>query len=340
MRIGMNDEYRDLLALVSRYVQKKQLRPLANETDAREYECFYQLDQNVLEYWQDGFSRTYPVREIKLCRSYASGLFLVFRDKRFLILPVTGDSEANTELALITQLLYQAMPLRFDDSERLYFPETEEQPEEQAMDDPKGWRDKQRSRKKNGRRHGIYVAADAAHAVSRFPILIFIVVLLAMIPATVFVRMPARDKPLAREELETVTGRLAKWTFESKYDSVTLSDGVEYEIPYIAVTGETEDKLKSVPAGAEIMLLLSPDSGCAVGVEQGEKILLDANAVQKKVHRESVAFMVMGVIIYAASPFLVAYGIAQIVLEKRHRPGRQNAGKNFRSRKDDSEERP
>lgn len=314
MLIKTDDDYRELLALVFRYVEKKGLRALTDPTEVPEFEFDYLPDEKIAEVQWSDFRRRYPIREIKLCRSYAIGLLLVFQDGYYLLLPVSGDDQENAELVLIAQLLYNAMPLRFNDVERLYIPEPQEKIKEKSK--------KRSAKKKTGNKKK--VAVDSAHLTSQSPVMVFVVVLLALGMATAFVMMPNANRPIAREELGSVTGRLAKWDIgHEKYNSVELEDGSDYPIPTEALSSDVEQRLNTIPVGTEITLLVRPTDNYAVEISANGTVCMDADVTQARMLRESKYFFWMGIAVYACCPLLVGYAVFQMVQEKRHNKQRR-----------------
>ena len=136
--------------------------------------------------------------------------------------------------------------------------------------------------------------------------------ILCLLLGFVFVCIGTGIKPVAREELKAVTIRFDRCVVVAgDYDRIRLfdGDGNRYEIHSANGKEDLAQKLKAVPAGTELELLLHPEEDSVLGIYEDEIPILGWQAAMQEIQDEDLAFTWLGYGMWAL-------GVGMFVTEK------------------------
>lgn len=127
---------------------------------------------------------------------------------------------------------------------------------------------------------------------------------------TVFtVGMSYWNAPLGRDDAEEVTATYSSYRIDYDYDrygnrrdiqevELQFTDHDELSIDGSCVSEEVKNAIKELPVGAELDMLLHPNSSSIVELKHGEKTILPFEEAVKDLGVERIGFLILGILLY------------------------------------------
>lgn len=295
MKIRVDAAYRDQVAKAGKYAKK--YTPLFDTQAAEEFG--FSLEDEGMRVWYqteyDTKTVSYAYKDLKYCEVRAFGCILCFRDKKFLLLPVTEDEDNNDELIDIGLDFKERYDgFHFVACERLCLP----------SDEQDGGQEKNRR-----------VGFDTGSS----PVRTIVIALLSFVMATVFVLMPSSYGKVSREEALPFEGVYERYVQDSKdYIELYFSDGSVKTIHECVTTADLTDAVDAIQSGERLYLLIHPDNEFVIEIRTDAGELLDVDEAQRKMLKNANLFRGLGIFVYCGGAFLIGYAVWQMSAERRY----------------------
>lgn len=154
------------------------------------------------------------------------------------------------------------------------------------------------------KKHGTYTGK------SIIAVALVALILFTLFMGTVFVTEPIRNWKIDREESEVYT-----LTFESADPSYRKStirsirldfqDTQSFFVDGNCATEDLNDELQKLTPGVAVQIVVHPHSKSVVEIVSGGRVLLNFDKAQEKLWNESVAFAVLGLLVYILDIYLI-----------------------------------
>ena len=295
MKITVDAAYRDQAAKAQKHAKKYE--PLFDAETTKEF-GFSTEDEGMRVWYRTEYDTktvTYAYEDLKYGEVHVFGCVLHFRDKTFLVLPVTEDEDNNDELIdICLDFENRYSGIRFVTCERLCLPS-----------------DEQDGGKKKSRRVGFDTGSS--------PVRTIVITLLAFVMATVFVVMPSSYGKVTREEALSFEGVYERYVQDSKdYIELYFSDGSMQTIHESCTLKEVVDAIDALEAGERLYLLIHPKNEFVIEVRSDENELLNLDESQRNMQTNAKLFRGLGIFVYCGGVFLIGYAIWQMTAERRY----------------------
>lgn len=233
----------------------------------------------------------YTLKDIKRCEVSSGGCLLLFRDKKYVFLPVTDAEENDSELIDFCEMLHEELDgLHFFVIQRLSV----------AQD------------KETGKRMRI------GFSKSDSPIGMIVMAVLSALLATVFVTQSADYEILERSQCSAYTGLYASYSADSNdYVDVHLTNKEYYTVHYANASDDFLEKLDALEKGAYLEILENPKAMYVVEILADGQEILNFDTAQTAMLQAETGFVYLGIALYIGAAYLLGYGIYQLIKEKR-----------------------
>lgn len=161
-----------------------------------------------------------------------------------------------------------------------------------------------------------------ASAVMESPVATLIFALLAIALGLVFI-LTQDSAPVSREEAEYYTGTFESYRTAKNYCGIHFSDGTVYEVYPHTETQAFHDRMKALPAGTRLYLLINPNSGFVAEIRTDTEELLDFEESQRAIDEYDDFYVWLGVFICACGVFLIWYAILSARNKKKEKTRRK-----------------
>lgn len=220
------------------------------------------------------------------------GLILIFKNKKFVFIPVTNDEDQNDFLMGFCRVLNGTYRLsRERVGERLAIPD--------------------------GEGSTMLVGIDPFHN----PFALIGVALLAAFLGFVFFIGGDDYDGVTREDCTVIKGVLAE--YESSFDGddhkIRFEDDSIYWLERCTVSAKVEDGLKSLSEGDSVLLLWHAETESVMGIENEGREILTFDWAYRQLYRDARAFYWMGIGVWCLGGLLLCYGIYNIKKEREEK---------------------
>ncbi len=316
MKIKVDAAYRDQVIRARKYAKK--YTPLFDTAQAKEFDFSLTEEGMRVRYKTEYDTKTvtYAYEDLKCCEVRTFGCILRFRDKKFLLLPVTEDEDSNDELidiGLDFKARYDGF--HFVACERLCLPDGERK------------KSKRKSRPRRARRgkkdtpvfEDDYRSRRVALDEGSSPIRTIVLALVSFVMATVFVMMPSSYGKVAREEALPFEGVYERYVQDSKdYIELYFTDGSMQTIHECCALENVVDAVDALETGERLYLLIHPDNEFVIEVRTEKGELLNIDESQRKMQTNAKLFRGLGIFVYCGGAYLIGYAIWQMTAERRY----------------------
>ncbi len=254
------------------------------ELEEESMRVWYMIDGNVT-------THKYDYKELKHCVVRSNGYIIIFKDKKYIFLPVTNNEKENNELLEIGEYFQENhSAIRFIVEQRLCLPSEEN---------------------KKGKRRVNFDKYDSPWG------MIAIAVLCALM-SIVFITMPNRYQPISRDEAEIYEGVYDSYEIGSKdYVYIHFEDKTELDIHECCASRELLDSLDELEKGEKLYSLINTDLGYIIELKTESTELLNFDDTQAQMLRNAKWFMWLGIVVDAGGVYLLGYGIYQLLRERK-----------------------
>lgn len=143
-----------------------------------------------------------------------------------------------------------------------------------------------------------------------------LLIAVALFMGTMFVSMPFRNYKVSKGEAESVVTcllsveghyRRPRRSFrrELRYILLNCSEGEQFQIRNCYRNEGMLEQLESIPVGTSVEMLLHPKSGTVLELVADDRVYVDFEGSQDYLWRESLVSAGLGVLCYAAAPYLI-----------------------------------
>lgn len=234
---------------------------------------------------------SYSKDALKFCDVRSGGIIFVFKDKKYVFLPVTDNQKRNAFLQKLGEMMKSSYSaFKFSVSQRLALP----------GEDGKSKR--------------------VSYDFTDNPIVYLIMGIIAIIMGIVFMFMFDDYENVTRESCTDYEGRFEEYIDEgSRGISVILEDGEMQYIRACCCTPELKDKLEVLQKGEALTFIIEDASGYTLEISKGEETLLEFDDSLAEIKKETIGFGCIGIGVTCCAVFMIFYGMVRIVQEKKEK---------------------
>ncbi len=290
MQFKVDYNYRSRVEALSQ--KYKKLTPVFNCNGA--IDIGFELgNREVLISEGTGFNEkryVYRYRQIKKIISFTDGLLVIFKDKKFVFLPVTDNEIADEDLVFIAQVFHEQFKLKFHIKGRLYVINYDSH--------------KQKRKRVN------FDFADS-------PIIVTIISVVALLVGVLIATLPNIYIPVSKEECIVYTGEYE--SFEKDDDDtffIYFKNGDEQWIDYSCYSSKLYSEIVALEKGTKLEILLHPDSEYVVELVCDGEEILNLNFAQEAMYEDASYTAWLGYLVIAAGTFLLIYAIIRFANER------------------------
>ena len=137
--------------------------------------------------------------------------------------------------------------------------------------------------------------------------------ILCLLVGFVFVFIGTGTEPVEREDMNYVTIRYEKYEVfgvDTEHIGIMDAEGAWYEVHHTSSDYALRQKLKDLPEGAELQLLLHPEEGYVLGIYREGTPLLGWQDAQQEIADEDLGFSwmgygmwILGIVMFATEKF-------------------------------------
>lgn len=216
------------------------------------------------------------------------GILLRLSHKRILFLPITDHPQDNERVMNAMMLMSEQCRYVFRTA-RLRLP---------------GVSFKSRLRYHTRPRQGYYTGDSFTKGA------LIALICVSLFIGTVFTTQPFRNRKIEMNQAVAVSGIFeqadpAYGRGSLKYIDLEFRNTEEQTIDGCCVKQELGEKLEQIPVGTQMRLLVHPESDRVLQLEADGEILLDFHYAQEQLWKEAIGFMWLGLVMYAASAYLI-----------------------------------
>lgn len=295
MNIQIGEKYRN--AMFEHSKKLKGYETLFDCDRATGFSYYSNKDYICINYKLDGVSKKISVKyrhkDIKKCKVYSNGCLMIFKDKRFVFLPITEDIDENLKLAELCKVLSKKLgDFRFVYVESLCMP-CEKNTDEIIR---------------------LNLSMESS------PVLTLIGVIFIVFFATVFVSSKNDFVPAQRVECESYSG-IYKDHEVGYNDAVTIyfEDGREIEVNGECCSSEFEENLERIKKGEQLDVLVNPKHQSAVEIISSDRVILDFARAQRSLYDSAKFFWWLGMFCYFVALYLIVRTIRMLATNKREK---------------------
>ncbi len=283
-------------------------KKIVSALDAKElkkYKCIFDLsitDEAKFELEEDGMhiwysannnriDLNYGYKELKRCLVFSNGYAVIFKDKNYIFLNVTNNARENSELLEIGKYFHSNYSaLHFIVKQRLCLP---------------------MENHRTGKKRISFDKDDS-------PLFMIGISVLCVLISIIFITMPNRYKPIAKEETQRYEGIYSSYNQDGQgYVDIIFEDETEHTIHQCCAYVEILDGLKALHKGEKLYVLINPTTDYIVELKTESKELLNFDDSQRLMLFEAKAFMWLGIVLDVGAVCLTAYGIYQLIKERK-----------------------
>lgn len=250
-------------------------------------------NREVLVFHNNGITdgrEIYSFKQIKKVVSFTDGLLIIFKDNKFVFLPVTDNEFTDKDLLDIAHFLFLEMKMKFHIHSRLYVINYE-------------------SNKQKRKR----ITFEFSHA----PIVVAIVSIIIIFIGLFISAMPSSYIPVSREKCIVYTGRYESFEKdEEDYIYIYFKNGDEQWIDCSCYSSKLYTKIAALKEGEKLEILLHPDNEYIVELVSNGEELLNLEFAQKVMCEDVEGMEYMGYVIIIAGVIALIYGISRFVAER------------------------
>ena len=257
------------------------------------------LENKVFKIWWKSTTQTksceYAKNGVKQFNVFSKGCLIVFKDKKYIFIPVTENDDKNEFLIDFCREARKAVgEHRVGAAQRLALPDGE-----------------------GGRYHVGFDSFDS-------PVFIVVVALLAAVMGFVFFIGGDDYKNVTREDCIEYTGVVTNitgeaWYEEHDYCDIEFEDGELYTVDGTVISDDVKKALKTIDVGDTVTLLFYEEEASVMEITSDSREILPFEWAYEVLNREATAFYWMGIAVWAADIFLFGYGICGIIREKKEK---------------------
>ena len=294
MKFNIDRIYKEKLSLYEKKFSKYENMITA---DAVEYSI--EFKDKVFKIWWKTIGQTksceYAKNGVKQFNVFSQGCLIVFRDKKYIFIPVTENDNKNEFLIdFCTETRKEVGEHKVGAAQRLLLPDGE-----------------------GGKYHVSFDGFDS-------PVFIVIVALLAAIMGFVFFIGGDDYKNVTRETCVEYTGVVSNITGEAWYEKndycdIEFVDGELYTVDGTVISDDVKNALKTIKAGDTVTLLYYEEEYSVMEVTSDGREILPFEWAYEVLNREATIFYWMGIGVWAVDIFLLGYGIRGIIREKKEK---------------------
>lgn len=122
--------------------------------------------------------------------------------------------------------------------------------------------------------------------------------MLCLLIGFVFVCIGTGIEQVEREEMNAVRISYQKYKVlggDTEHIGIADADGQWYQVHHTSSDSSLREKLKELPAGTELELLLHPEMEYVLGIYRGGMPLLDWQTAQQEIRDENLTFSWLGI---------------------------------------------
>ncbi len=292
MKFSIDTKYRENIeALSKKKLKKYQSIFDLNVTQRGGFE--FEEDSMRVWYMVDGNTTSvkYEYNQLKHAVVFSNGYAIIFKDKKYIFLPVTNNEKSNNELLEIGIILkneYSA--IRFITHQRLRLPS---------------------DNRKNGKKRVNFDKSDSPY------VIITMAVLMAVV-SIIFIKMPNDYKIIERENARPYEGIYESYYTDSKdYIELSFKDEMKCDIHECLGSIDLYDKLDSLSSGEKLYVLENPETGFIIELKTDKEEIINFETSQAKMLKNAKFFMWMGIIADIGGVYLLIYGVYQFLKERK-----------------------
>ena len=294
MKFNTDHIYKESLSLY-----EKKFSKYDNMIKADTVEYSIKFEDKVFKIWWKSTTQTksceYAKNGVKQFHIFSKGCLIVFKDKKYIFIPVTENDDKNEFLIdFCTEVRKAVGEHRVGVAQRLALPDGE-----------------------GGRYHVGFDSFDS-------PVFIVIVALLAAVMGFVFFIGGDDYKNVTRENCIEYTGVVSNitgeaWYEENDYCDIEFEDGELYTVDGTVISDDVKNALKTIDVGDTVTLLYFEEEYSVMEVMSDGREILPFEWAYEVLNREATIFYWMGIGVWAVDIFLLAYGIRGIIREKKEK---------------------
>lgn len=231
----------------------------------------------------------YRFRQIKKIISFTDGLLIIFKDKKFIFLPVVDNETADDDLVYIAHTFYEQMMYKFSVKERLYTVNYN-------------------SASQKKKRLNL--------SITESPVFMIIISVLAALLGLVVIAASMSYEPVSRDKCIAYTGEYA--SFEKDEDDTIylyFKNDEEQWIDYSCYSSELFTEIASFEKGESVKILLHPDNEYVVELKCKGKEILNLDFAQKAMREDAKGMEWLGYFIIAIGAVSLLFGVIRITIE-------------------------
>ncbi len=278
---------------------EKKLSKYENLLSSDTVEYSVKLENKAFKIWYRSNAQTqsceYTKKEVKQFNIFSKGCLIIFKDKKYIFIPVTDNDDKNEFLIDFCIEARKAVgEHRVGAAQRLAIPDGE-----------------------GGKYHVGFDSFDS-------PAFIVVVALLAAVMGFVFFIGGDDYKDVTREDCIEYTGVVSSITSEAWYEDddfcdIEFEDGELYTVDGTVISEEVQNALKTISVGDTVTLLFYEEQASVMEVTSEGKTILPFEWAYKQYNLDAVIFYWMGIGVWAVDIFLLGYGINGIIREKKEK---------------------
>lgn len=145
----------------------------------------------------------------------------------------------------------------------------------------------------------LYEKKTIAHYTDRIinsPMGLLIISFLTIAMGILFIVMQIPNKPIQRREAVAYSGELVEYETSRNYCGINFKDGTTYEVYPHTETGEFREKMKSLPKGTRLYLLVNPNNDYVVEIKTATEELLNFEKSQQDIAKYDNGYIVIGAV--------------------------------------------
>ena len=157
-----------------------------------------------------------------------------------------------------------------------------------------------------------------ADAIMENPIAVFVVGILAIALAIIFIVSQNSNTPVTREEAIAYTGYFDYYdTSWENSRNIYFEDGMDWDVYAHTETQEFYDRMMALEKGTKLYLLINPNNECVAEIRTDTEELLNFEESQQEVYSYGKGYVWIGAFSGACGLFLMWYAMASLFDKRR-----------------------
>ncbi len=294
MKISITNDYRQRLEELSGKLKK--YTPLFDFNSALEFTCERKKNSIFITYKTAYMQEEYTSapKKIKKCKIYSDGCLIIFKDKKFIFLPVTNNEETDGALVAFCEFLHEKVSeTRFKVKERLW------------LYDPLS---------EDGRRyHKGFTILDS-------PIMKMLIAVGVIVIGILLFAQKQDYRIVDKTECIKYTG-VYDYYYEDDYIEIYFQNGDIHYVDTLCAYDDFYEKMDRINKGQNLQLLIHPDNEYVVEIRCGGTEILNFKQSQIDMRDFAIFISVIGVILA-----IVGFGLLLIGFKyyKKERNQKEN----------------